>query len=104
MGPNGPAYKAAGVHAAAAMPNFLILEYCHMPPHYEDVQTHGLTIKDGHTQLPTAPGSGVELDWDLIDNHPYLHSHPIIYYTNADGCEGLVRPVACIGPAKAGAL
>ncbi len=89
-GPYGPVNKAAGVHAAAAMPNFLILEHCRMPPWYDDVQVQGLTIKDGHAELPTAPGLGVELDWDLINKHPYEKSHTLGQHTREDGSEGLV--------------
>ena len=90
-GPYGPVNKAAGVHAAAAMPNFLILEHCRLPsPYYDDVQKQGITIKDGHAELPTEPGLGVDLDWDLIGKYPYQKGHPISYYTNADGSEGLV--------------
>ena len=89
-GPYGPVNKAAGVHAAAVMPNFLILEHCRMPPWYDDVQTQGLTIRDGHAELPTAPGLGVDLDWNLVDKHPYQQGHPVSYYTREDGSEALV--------------
>jgi galactonate dehydratase len=89
-GPYGPVNKAAGVHAAAAMPNFLILEHCRMPPWYDDVQTQGLTIKNGYAELPTAPGLGVDLDWDLLDKYPFQQGHPIAYYTREDGSEPLV--------------
>jgi galactonate dehydratase len=93
-GPYGPVNKAAGVHAAAAMPNFLILEHCRMPPYYDDVQTQALTIKDGHVELPTAPGLGIDLDWDLIDKYPFDPDRDMSYlarrYSQADGSEALV--------------
>lgn len=89
-GPYGPVNKAAGVHAAAAMPNFLILEHCRMPPYYDRVCLQGLTIKDGYAELPTAPGLGVELDWDYLDTSPYQSGHPLRYYTQADGSQPLV--------------
>ena len=89
-GPYGPVNKAAGVHAAAVMPNFLILEHCRMPPWYDAVQTQGLTIRDGHAELPTVPGLGVELDWDALDDHPYDRKLPLDSYTRGDGSEALV--------------
>lgn len=88
-GPYGPVNKAAGVHAAAAMPNFLILEHCRMPPFYDQVQTQSLTIEDGHVLLPTAPGLGVDLDWEFLDSSPYVCGHAPPSYTNADGSEPL---------------
>ncbi len=89
-GPYGPVNKAAGVHAAAAMPNFLILEHCRMEPWYSNVQTQGLTIRDGCAELPTAPGLGVELDWDGLDARPYRGARPLSKFTREDGSEALV--------------
>ena len=88
-GPYGPVNKAAGVHAAACMTNFLVLEHCRMPPWYDDVQTAGITIRDGYAELPTAPGLGVDLDWEMIDGYP-PEWRVLDQYTRADGSESLV--------------
>jgi galactonate dehydratase len=68
--PNGPVATIASVHLAAAIPNFLILEMAQQRLR-EEIQRHGLTIKDGWAELPTRPGLGIELDPDVIAAHPY---------------------------------
>ena len=69
--PYGPVALAAAVHFAAATSNFLILEYCRRTPLFFQVQKYGITIANAHAELPTAPGLGVELDEELIAQHPY---------------------------------
>lgn len=69
--PLGPVAMAASVHVAAAMPNFLILEYCRRSPLFHQVQTQGIVVRSGFAALPTAPGLGIELDESLIEQHPY---------------------------------
>jgi len=68
--PNGPVATAASVHAAACMPNFLILEYAQSP--VRDACQAGDVLKavDGRIELPTKPGLGVELDEDYLAKHP----------------------------------
>jgi galactonate dehydratase len=68
--PNGPVATMASVHLAASIPNFLILEFAHQPLR-EEVQKHGLTVKNGWAELPTRPGLGIELNDDVIELHPY---------------------------------
>ncbi len=79
--PNGPVATAASLHLAASIPNFLILETAYAEPYRSQVQKHGLTIKDGWIDLPTAPGVGVELDEDVIRAHPYaVRDYAPMYY------------------------
>lgn len=70
--PNGPVATAASVHAAACMPNLLLLEYASAQPQRDEVQS-GIAIRatDGSVPLPTAPGLGIELDEEYIAAHPY---------------------------------
>ena len=68
--PNGPVATMASVHLAASIPNFLILEMVQQPLR-DEVQYHGLTIKDGWAELPDRPGLGIALDDDVIAAHPY---------------------------------
>jgi galactonate dehydratase len=82
--PNGPVSLAAVVHMAACTPNFLITEYVHTREAiYQRYVKEPLKIVDGHVQLPTAPGLGVELDEEAIAAHPpvlteILNPHRIV--------------------------
>ncbi|MCZ6678270.1 MAG: mandelate racemase/muconate lactonizing enzyme family protein, partial [Candidatus Poribacteria bacterium] len=87
--PYGPVALAAAVHFAAATGNFLILEYCRRTPLFFQVQEQSVTIANGHAELPTAPGLGVELDEALIDQHPYQPLEIREYY-GADGSVPLI--------------
>ena len=68
--PNGPVATIASVHLAAAIPNFLILEMAQQPLR-DEIQLHGLSIRDGYAELPRRPGLGIELDEAVIAAHPY---------------------------------
>jgi galactonate dehydratase len=70
--PYGPVALAASAHAAAAMPNFLILEHCRLRPWFDQVQKYGPTIRQGCVEPDDRPGLGVELNLDVIERHPYL--------------------------------
>ena len=63
---------AATLHAAAAMPNFLITEYF---VNFEDlgreIARRSFTVEDGYIQLPTQPGLGIDLDEEALVRHPY---------------------------------
>jgi len=69
--PNGPVATAASVHAAACMPNFLILEYAHSPTRDECQAGDRFIAVNGRIELPTKPGLGIELDEDYLAGHPY---------------------------------
>jgi galactonate dehydratase len=68
--PNGPVATMASVHLAAAIPNFLILEFAQQPLRAA-VQRQGLVVRDGWAELPDRPGLGIELNDDVIAAHPY---------------------------------
>ncbi|HJN38727.1 MAG TPA: galactonate dehydratase, partial [Chloroflexota bacterium] len=82
--PNGPVATAANLHFAAATPNFLVLEYARKKPYFEEALAEPLVVKDGHFELPTGPGLGIELDFDYIAKHP-RHLVPIGSNWHADG-------------------
>ena len=69
--PYGPVALAAAAHAAAAMPNFLILEHCRHRPWLDEVQVQGPRVVNGGITLEDTPGLGVELDWDYVNANPY---------------------------------
>ena len=59
---------AAMTHVAAAVPNLTYALDTHWPWKDQDVIVDGsLTFKDGSVTVPTAPGLGVELDRDALD-------------------------------------
>ncbi len=87
--PNGPVATAASVQLAAAIPNFLILEWALSEPHRSKVQRVGPTIEDGYVNLPAAPGLGVELDPEVIAAYPYVATD----YRGAFAVDGAVADV-----------
>ncbi|MBT7079640.1 MAG: mandelate racemase/muconate lactonizing enzyme family protein [Chloroflexi bacterium] len=63
---------AAGVHASANMPNFLIYEYFVNVEEVCSSFTSGyLEPHNSYIELPTAPGLGVEIDEAKLSQHPY---------------------------------
>jgi galactonate dehydratase len=65
--PNGPVSLAATVQFAACTPNFLITESVHTRNEVAHrVVKEPLRVIDGVIPLPTAPGLGVELDFEAI--------------------------------------
>ena len=68
--PFGPVNTAASIHLGTATPNFLVLEHARRSPHFERVVKKPLALRNGHFELPTAPGLGVELDEAYIAAHP----------------------------------
>ena len=70
--PLGPISTAASVHLCSAIPNFALLEYNwhtrHRPP---DLFPTGLDIDVDGFSLPEAPGLGVTLNEDALEDHPF---------------------------------
>ena len=63
---------AASVHAAAVMPNFLILEYfVNFEAMGREVAIQPLQAENSVIRLPTAPGLGVELKEEALMRHAY---------------------------------
>jgi galactonate dehydratase len=83
--PMGPIATAVNVHLAAAIPNFLILEY---HPDDEgprrDLIDEPMQLKDGYLELPSRPGLGIELNEDALPKYPYRTWHRA-FPTRADG-------------------
>jgi galactonate dehydratase len=74
----GPISTAAALHLAACTPNFKIQEHFNdfADPWLGQVEP-GLPQVDseGRFPLPTAPGLGVEIDWDAAAEHPREQIH-----------------------------
>ena len=65
----GPVAHAAAAHVAFSSPSFLILETIDTPFHREIV-TEPLEWDAGFLLAPSAPGLGVELNHEVIADHP----------------------------------
>jgi galactonate dehydratase len=68
---------AATLHAAAAMPNFVITEYF---VNFEEagraIARPPFRVERGRIALPTEPGLGLDLDEDALARHPYRPRPP----------------------------
>ncbi len=86
--PNGPVGTAASVHAAAVMPNFLILEYAQSA--VRDVcqaagESDCFKARNGRIELPTKPGLGIDLDEEYLAAHQTTEVTPYGPSFNPDG-------------------
>ena len=66
----GPVLTAIHVQLAAAIPNFLVLEY-RLDPRDEIVK-NPLKVENGYIQVPEGPGIGVEFDEEAAARFPYV--------------------------------
>ena len=70
--PLGPLAGVAALHFAVATPNFLIQEeMVGAVPWYREVMDNPIVMKDGHWQVPSLPGLGVEVHETIADSHPF---------------------------------
>lgn len=68
--PAGPVSTIAGVHLAASIRNFLILEYAFGEvPWREQLISPPERIEGGFMPLPEGPGLGVELNQEIVQEH-----------------------------------
>jgi galactonate dehydratase len=68
--PNGPIANFANLHFAAAIPNFLILEWLTDNPSWVmEAVTPPLKAVNGFVDVPTKPGLGCELNKEIIKKH-----------------------------------
>jgi galactonate dehydratase len=66
-------FFVAGIHLAANIPNFLILEtFQDYDVPWREELTSGTAprVKDGYYNVPTAPGWGIEVNEAAIAAHP----------------------------------
>lgn len=70
IGMSGIVCETASVHLAAALPNFRVMECeCDLSPfkrELADIAPGCLRQKNGTLDVPTAPGLGLEIDWDAV--------------------------------------
>ncbi len=72
----GPVAEFAAIHLLAAIPNALILE--RMDPDWPGraavIRGGCPVLRDGHVDLPMAPGLGVAIDLDVVAASPSIHN------------------------------
>ncbi|ROT98085.1 mandelate racemase/muconate lactonizing enzyme family protein [Histidinibacterium lentulum] len=66
----GPVEWAANLHLATAIPNCLMAETIETEFH-RDLIKAGIVVQDGHVELSSAPGLGIEVDETLACAHPW---------------------------------
>lgn len=71
--PNGPVATAASIQVAAAMQNFDILEFAQTTYMYPELYDIDLKPVDGYFNIPTKPGLGIELNEEVMKEHPYAN-------------------------------
>jgi galactonate dehydratase len=65
-----PVATMATAHVGATVPNFVALEYhAREVSWWEDLVVGDDLIRDGRISVPDAPGLGIELDWDVVEQH-----------------------------------
>jgi galactonate dehydratase len=69
---DGPLKTLAGIHLAANIPNFLILETFqdYDVPWREELTSGTPLLKDGYYDVPTGPGWGIEVNESVFAAHP----------------------------------
>ena len=68
--PAGPVSTAAGVHLAASIGNFLVLEYAFGEvPWREQLISPPERVEGGFMAVPESPGLGVELNQEIVQEH-----------------------------------
>ena len=73
----GPIVGAANIQLATCSPNFLMLESIQQwGGIHAELLREPIRWEDGYVIPPTAPGLGVELDWDVVARYPYDGDEP----------------------------
>ncbi len=68
---------AATLQVSAAIPNFLITEYFVNFSEFGNlVSKNPFIVENGYIRLPTAPGLGLEINEDILKDHPYKERPP----------------------------
>ena len=69
VGMSGIVCEVAALHLAAAMPNARVVECACTPNRFKelaDVAPGYQRARDGMLEVPSAPGLGIEVDWDAV--------------------------------------
>ena len=81
--PNGPIATRVCQHLDAVCPNFVIQEWIPVDVPWRDELTYGnVEYADGYMALPKGPGLGVEINLDVLKEHPYSPRDMNLYSRN----------------------
>lgn len=79
--PLGPIATMVNIHLGFATPNFLIQEVMRSDVPWRDEIVSGvMPIVEGYVAPPTAPGIGIEINFDAASRHPYQDVTPVQWY------------------------
>jgi galactonate dehydratase len=79
--PLGPIATMVNIHLGFATPNFLIQEVMRADVPWRDEIVSGVTpIVGGYVEPSTAPGIGVEINFEAARKHPFVEVRPIQWY------------------------
>ena len=67
----GPVEWAANIQLGACIPNILLIETIETGFH-SSLINNAIKVEDGHIELPTALGLGIELDEKMARENPYV--------------------------------
>ena len=73
----GPVCSAVSAQLGGCIPNFLVQEsFDEFNSDWSrEIVDHPTIQRDGFVDVPTAPGLGIDLDWDRLAAHPYQREH-----------------------------
>ena len=82
IGGNGPISMAACLHVMSNIPNGLILEHFVDIPWRNEVIIPSIKIENGYAHIPENPGLGVEINEEIVNEHPFKESYINLYSSN----------------------
>ena len=73
----GPVCSAISLQLGACIPNFYVQESFDEfnEPWSREIVDRAVIQEGGYVAVPSAPGLGIDLDWDLLSGHPYQRQH-----------------------------
>jgi galactonate dehydratase len=73
----GPVCSAVSAQLGGCVPNFYVQESFDEfnSPWSREIVDRPTIQHDGYVDVPTAPGLGIDLDWDRLAAHPYQREH-----------------------------
>jgi galactonate dehydratase len=82
IGGNGPISTVACLHVMSNIPNGMILEHFVDIPWRNEVIYPQIKIEDGYAYVPENPGLGIEINEEIVNDHPYEDSYIDLYSPN----------------------
>jgi galactonate dehydratase len=73
----GPVCSAVSAQLGGCIPNFYVQESFDEfnSPWTREIVDRPIIQRDGFVEVPSAPGLGIDLDWDRLAAHPYQREH-----------------------------